>query len=466
MPRRAQPPRSFPSHAPAATRRAAAIREASRSPPARRARARARARPPRAVRAGGPRRRRGPSARRHVPPARGDRRSRARSARARAPPRARPPFSLAPEAARARGRRARAARAEARPRGRRRPRPPVRARRRPGGEARVAGVRRSGVRELDGGRGRAGPVDDVGQDPVEGEGRPPTDLLPDLVDRRLPVEHVLDPLSVDLVIGDEHELGGRSRPLQHPVGEVQDADALGRADVVDLAVRRGLLGEARQRSDRVRDMAEAAALRAVAVDLERTPGERGLHEARDDHPVLAALARPDGVEEPDDHAVESALLVVGEREELVHRLRVRVGPAALRRRPVGAAIAPPERPPPAVVAAYLRGGGDQPALAEPVAPLEHVLRPLEIGGRTPPRPAADNERVPADRRRTSLRIWGPVLLFVALAVAGAAAYVVLAPKHYRATAEVLVTAVTDARYKDLPVLRGPGAVATAIQLAK
>jgi hypothetical protein len=74
--------------------------------------------------------------------------------------------------------------------------------------------------------------------------------------------------------------------------------------------------------------------------------------------------------------------------------------------------------------------------------------------------------VPADRRRTSLRIWGPVLLFVALAVAGAAAYVVLAPKHYRATAEVLVTAVTDARYKDLPVLRGSGAVATAMQLAK
>jgi len=72
--------------------------------------------------------------------------------------------------------------------------------------------------------------------------------------------------------------------------------------------------------------------------------------------------------------------------------------------------------------------------------------------------------VPADRRRTSLRIWGPVLLFVA--VAGAAAYVALAPKHYRATAEVLVTSVTDARYKDLPVLRGPGAVATAVQLAK
>ena len=162
------------------------------------------------------------------------------------------------------------------------------------------------------------------------------------------------------------------------MGEVQDADALGRADVVDLAVRRGLLGEARQRSDRVRDVAEAAALRAVAVDLERTPGERGLHEARHDHPVLAALARPDGVEEPDDHAVEPALLVVGEREELVHRLRVRVGPAPLRRRPVDAARVLHEGHVVARVAVDLRGRRDEHPLAEAVAELEHGLGALDV----------------------------------------------------------------------------------------
>ena len=47
-------------------------------------------------------------------------------------------------------------------------------------------------------------------------------------------------------------------------------------------------------------------------------------------PYCAALARPDRVEQPRDDAVEAALLVVGEREELVHRLRVGVRPAALR----------------------------------------------------------------------------------------------------------------------------------------
>jgi capsular polysaccharide biosynthesis protein len=79
---------------------------------------------------------------------------------------------------------------------------------------------------------------------------------------------------------------------------------------------------------------------------------------------------------------------------------------------------------------------------------------------------ADNEVVRNPRRRTSLRVWLSIALFVALAVAGAAAYVALAPKHYRATSEVLVTSVSDARYEDLPVLRGPGAVETAVQLEK
>jgi hypothetical protein len=63
-----------------------------------------------------------------------------------------------------------------------------------------------------------------------------------------------------------------------------------------------------------------------------------------------------------------------------------------------------------------------------------------------------------------MRVWGPVLLFVALAVGASAAYVALAAKRYRATAKVLVTPVTDPRYAGLPVLRGPSAVPTAIQL--
>ena len=101
-------------------------------------------------------------------------------------------------------------------------------------------------------------------------------------------------------------------------------------------------------------------------------------ERRDHHPVLAALPRADGVEEAGDRAVEVVLDVVGERQELVHRLRVRVGPAALGRRPVD----PPRRLLEgsllAVVAVDLGGRGDENALVEPMAVLEDDLRAAEI----------------------------------------------------------------------------------------
>jgi uncharacterized protein involved in exopolysaccharide biosynthesis len=72
------------------------------------------------------------------------------------------------------------------------------------------------------------------------------------------------------------------------------------------------------------------------------------------------------------------------------------------------------------------------------------------------------------RSRTLLRVWGPIALFVALCVAAAAAYVELAPRHYRAEAEVLVSpiAADDERYAGLPVLRAPTAVADAAELAR
>ena len=125
-------------------------------------------------------------------------------------------------------------------------------------------------------------------------------------------------------------------------------------------------------------MAEGARLRAVAVDLERRAGERVADEARDHHPVLAALARADRVEQAHDHAVELPLLVVGEREELVHRLRVGVQPALLRRRPVDAPVLLGERPLLAVVAVDLGGRRDQDALAEAVAVVEHDLGALDV----------------------------------------------------------------------------------------
>ena len=80
----------------------------------------------------------------------------------------------------------------------------------------------------------------------------------------------------------------------------------------------------------------------------------------------------------DDDAVEVVLLVVGEREELVHRLRVGVRPALLRRRPVDPPVGLDERPLLAMVAVDLGGRGDQHALAEAVAVLEHDLGAAQV----------------------------------------------------------------------------------------
>ena len=126
-------------------------------------------------------------------------------------------------------------------------------------------------------------------------------------------------------------------------------------------------------------MAEAAGLLAVAVDLDRLAGERALDEARDDHAVHAGLARADGVEQARDDAVEAALVRVGEREELVHRLRVGVGPAALGGRAVDPAVGLAQRALLAVVAVDLAGRRDQHALAEAVAVVEHDLGALDVG---------------------------------------------------------------------------------------
>src|SRR5690242_16517505 len=120
----------------------------------------------------------------------------------------------------------------------------------------------------------------------------PGDRAGDLVDRRLAVEHVFDPLSVDLVVGDVRELRARLRQLADALRKLEDRDALGRADVEDLTRDLAGVHQPLKPANRVLHVAEAARLRAVTVDLEWPSGERGGDEAGDHHSVLPALPRP------------------------------------------------------------------------------------------------------------------------------------------------------------------------------
>ena len=131
------------------------------------------------------------------------------------------------------------------------------------------------------------------------------------------------------------------------------------------------------------DMAETPRLMPVAVDLDRLATKRVRDERRDHHAVLATLPRPDGVEEPGDRAVQIVLDGVGESEELVHRLRIRIRPSALGRRSVDPSRCFLEGSLLAVIAVDLGGRSDQDALAEAMAMLEDELCATEIRDERP-----------------------------------------------------------------------------------
>ena len=94
------------------------------------------------------------------------------------------------------------------------------------------------------------------------------------------MQHVLDALAVDLLVRDEHDARTRS--------SVSSSTRSARSRIAIWLVEPmlkispeivGLVHQALQRPDRVLHVAEAARLRAVAVDLERLAGERVLRRS-------------------------------------------------------------------------------------------------------------------------------------------------------------------------------------------
>ena len=190
--------------------------------------------------------------------------------------------------------------------------------------------------------------------------RLPADRRRHLLDRRLPVEHVLDPLAVDLVVRDVARSPSSSpviaitRCASSPI-EIRSVDPTLKIspEVVARPSARRARGSCPARGRSSASACRRRRSRAAGLQA-RLETKRGNH-----HAVLPALARPDRVEEADDHAVEAALLVVGEREELVERLRLRVRPAARGRRPVQALALLVERLGLLPVAVHLGGGRDR-----------------------------------------------------------------------------------------------------------
>ena len=123
----------------------------------------------------------------------------------------------------------------------------------------------------------------------------------------------------------------RADRLDDPLRELEDRHRLRRSDVEHLTDRLRCSLELHDRRDRVADVQEAAGLASVAVHLERLAAKGRIDEARDDHPVEAALTRADGVEQPEAHDRQASPRI-READELVKHLAGRIGPAADRGR--------------------------------------------------------------------------------------------------------------------------------------
>jgi hypothetical protein len=89
----------------------------------------------------------------------------------------------------------------------------------------------------------------------------------------------------------------------------------------------GLLDQREQPGHRVADVAEAAGLRAVAVDGQRLAAQCLVGEPRQHHAVPPGLTRAGHVEQPADDRPHATLPPVRRGHRLVHRLRLGVRPA-------------------------------------------------------------------------------------------------------------------------------------------
>ncbi len=160
------------------------------------------------------------------------------------------------------------------------------------------------------------------------------------------------------LVGNPNDLRAAAERVADQLGQRPDLDRRVAAHVVDAAGAAGVGQQRRHGPHDVAHVAEAARLAPVAVDLQGLARQGRGHEAGKDHAVVAHLPRPHDVEEPHDDDLEVVFLVMSQGQELVDRLRARVGPPRLRGRPVDDVVALGERQA-GRLAVDLGGGGDQ-----------------------------------------------------------------------------------------------------------
>jgi len=150
----------------------------------------------------------------------------------------------------------------------------------------------------------------------------------EFVDTGDAAHHVLEARFVGLVVGDEFDGGRAAGAPFDQLGEAFDGDFFGVADVDDFADGAVGVHEADKAFDGVADIAEAAGLLAVAVDLDGLVVDGLLDEIGEDHAVTTGLAWANGIEKAHDDDGELFFFPVGECEKFIESFGGSVAPTA------------------------------------------------------------------------------------------------------------------------------------------
>ena len=120
--------------------------------------------------------------------------------------------------------------------------------------------------------------DDILEDLLERAGRAETEPRVDLCDVGDLSRQVLEARPISLAVGNADDLGALAGHGLHEPGERLNSHFFIRTDVEDLAGRVGLVHERDVAAENVGNALEAAGLRTIPVDLDRTGLERLLDE--------------------------------------------------------------------------------------------------------------------------------------------------------------------------------------------
>src|SRR5260221_9640186 len=164
---------------------------------------------------------------------------------------------------------------------------------------------------------------------VQGSARLPPDHALELLNIGDAPPHIFKARFIGLVIRDSHDLRSAACSFAYALGKLPDRDLLIGADVKNFANRAGRRRKADDGLHHIVDVAKAALLFTVTINLNRLTEQSPLHETRHDHAIVSPLTRAHRIKHPEDDDWQIGGAMIGQRQKLVQFFGSGVAPTAL-----------------------------------------------------------------------------------------------------------------------------------------